>query len=72
MQTQIKKIDHIDDFINATIEINGVEFQVTAPGSNPADWCGDSNWVVTEKNAERLGVTEDELLDTVNQLMTAI
>lgn len=67
MNTQIKNIETIEDFIVATIEVNGVEFEVTAPAKDKSDWSwvGDDNWTVTEANAEKVGVDADDLVDAI-------
>lgn len=71
MNTQIKNIETVEDFIVATIEVNGVEFEVTAPIENKSDWAwvGDDNWTVTEANAEKVGVDTDDLVNAITEIL---
>lgn len=71
MNTQIKNIETVEDFIVATVEVNGVEFEVTAPVENKSDWAwvGDDNWAVTEANAEKAGIDADELVESIKNAL---
>lgn len=71
MNTQIKNIETVEDFIVATVVVNGTEFEVTAPVKNKTDWvwAGDDNWSVTEANADKAGVDADELVEAITKAL---
>ena len=71
MNTQIKNIETVEDFIVATVVVNGTEFEVTAPAKDKSDWSwvGDDNWSVTEANADKAGVDADELVEAITKAL---
>ena len=71
MNTQIENIETVEDFIVATVVVNGKEFEVTAPVKNKKDrdWGGDDNWSVTEANANKAGVDADELVEAITKAL---
>lgn len=72
MNTQIKNIEIVEDFIHATVVVNGIQFHVTAPVESKTDWVwsGEDNWSVTEANAYKAGVEPDQLVQAITIALT--